>query len=196
MTCIVGLEHNGDVYIGGDSAGVRPDLSVVIRADEKVFVRGDMIFGFCGSYRVGQILRYSFNPPPQIVGQDDYAYLCSTWVDSLIECLKSKGCAVIREGELEVTSNGDFLIGFNGSLYEVQDNFQISRVAAPYVSCGCASYYALGAMAMIIDDDIAPEEKITKALEVAEMFSAGVRSPFVIERLDGDEIDFTFTGGE
>jgi hypothetical protein len=36
MTCIVGLVDKGDVYIGGDSAGVA-GLSLSIRADEKVF---------------------------------------------------------------------------------------------------------------------------------------------------------------
>ena len=35
MTCIVGLVHEGVVYIGGDSAGVG-GLSLTVRADEKV----------------------------------------------------------------------------------------------------------------------------------------------------------------
>ena len=35
MTCIVGLVHEGVVYIGGDSAGVG-GMSLTVRADEKV----------------------------------------------------------------------------------------------------------------------------------------------------------------
>ena len=38
MTCIVGLlDANGDIYMGGDSAGVG-GLSLTIRKDPKVFI--------------------------------------------------------------------------------------------------------------------------------------------------------------
>jgi len=64
MTCIVGLVENGKVYIGGDSAGVA-GLDITTRKDEKVFQKENMIFGFTSSFRMGQILRYSFkNPRP------------------------------------------------------------------------------------------------------------------------------------
>ena len=49
MTCIVGLVHEGVVYIGGDSAGVG-GMSLTVRADEKVFQNGNvtsMIFYLC-----------------------------------------------------------------------------------------------------------------------------------------------------
>ena len=62
MTCIVGLEHKGKVYIGGDSAGVA-GYSLSVRADQKVFINGNFIFGFTSSFRMGQILRFGFNPP-------------------------------------------------------------------------------------------------------------------------------------
>ena len=44
MTCIVGLVHEGVVYIGGDSAGVA-GLSLTVRADEKVFRNSDFFDG-------------------------------------------------------------------------------------------------------------------------------------------------------
>ena len=52
MTCIVGLVENGKVYIGGDSAGVA-GLDVRMRSDEKVFTKGNMIFGYTSSFRMG-----------------------------------------------------------------------------------------------------------------------------------------------
>jgi ATP-dependent protease HslVU (ClpYQ) peptidase subunit len=62
MTCIVGVNHNGNIYIGGDSAGVA-GLQLQIRSDEKVFLTGDFIMGFTTSFRMGQLLRYAFSPP-------------------------------------------------------------------------------------------------------------------------------------
>ena len=47
MTCIIGLVENSKVYIGGDSAGVA-GYGLSVRADEKVFKKGDFIFGFWG----------------------------------------------------------------------------------------------------------------------------------------------------
>ena len=61
MTCIVGLVHEGVVYIGGDSAGVA-GLSLVVRADE-MFRNGDFLMGFTTSFRMGQLLRYKLYPP-------------------------------------------------------------------------------------------------------------------------------------
>jgi hypothetical protein len=44
MTCIVGYESDGKVYIGGDSAGVR-GLDVTVREDSKVFKKEGLGYG-------------------------------------------------------------------------------------------------------------------------------------------------------
>jgi len=191
-TCIVGIEHEGDVWIGGDSAGVDGNLGIRVRYDEKVFLKGDMVFGICGSIRLIQLLRHSFIPPQQAIGQDDSEYLCGPWIAGLTKCLKDNGCAKIENNEIEMS--GEFLMGFNSCLYHVYADFQVGNIAMAYDACGCGGDYALGVMASTIDDvSTLPGEKITKALEVAEMFSAGVKGPFVIECLNEDNTEFTFT---
>ena len=179
-TCIVGLESDGNVYIGGDSAGVA-GYARSVRVDEKVFIKGRMIFGFTSSFRMGQILRYSFNPPAQTITQGDYEYLCGSWVDALVTCLKDKGYAKVNNNEV---SGGTFLLGFNGALYRVEGDFQVGRRVEPYDACGCADQLALGALAVLEGKHIGPEEKVRRALEIAERFSAGVKGPFVIEKLE------------
>lgn len=191
MTCIVGFKREGDVFIGGDSAATDGNLGIRVRADEKVFRKDDMIFGVTGSVRLMQLLRYSFIPPNQAVGQDDFGYLCSSWIGGLSKCLQDNGCSKIENNAVEMP--GEFLLGFNSNLYHVYADMQVAVNSLPYDACGCASDYALGVMAAVNDGDMEPEEKITKALEVAEAFSAGVRGPFIIERLSEDEIDFTFS---
>ena len=43
MTCIVGVQEHGNVYLGGDSAGVS-DHNLRIRKDSKVFSVGSILF--------------------------------------------------------------------------------------------------------------------------------------------------------
>jgi hypothetical protein len=57
VTCIVGFTDGNEVSIGGDSAGVG-GWDLTVRADEKVFVLGEFVFGCTTSFRMGQLLRY------------------------------------------------------------------------------------------------------------------------------------------
>lgn len=85
MTVIVGLVNKGDVYIGGDSAGVA-GLDITIRADEKVFTNGPFLMGFTTSFRMGQLLRYKFDPPKQTVNTDDMKYMVTDFIDATRKC--------------------------------------------------------------------------------------------------------------
>ena len=71
MTCIVAWLEDEKICIGGDSAGVAV-YNMQIRADEKVFKNGEMVFGFTSSFRMGQLLRFSLILPPKKENQDDY----------------------------------------------------------------------------------------------------------------------------
>ncbi len=176
MTCIVGLVENGKVYIGGDSAGVA-GLDIVTRTDEKVFKKGNMIFGFTSSFRMGQLLRYSFKIPDHDPRIDDCEYLCSIFIDELMKCFKEKGYAKINNNEV---AGGFFLLGYNGNLYKIESDFQVGMAIDKFDACGCGESFALGALKANQKNKITPKERIIKALEVAEYFSAGVRSPFNI----------------
>ncbi len=58
MTCIVGVTDGTEVVLGGDSAGVSIETrQLEVRANRKVFRRQDYVFGYSGSFRMGQILR-------------------------------------------------------------------------------------------------------------------------------------------
>ena len=67
MTCIVGLVHADGVTIGADSAGCDGAWGIVTRADTKLFHNGPFLFGFTSSFRMGQLLRYAFKPPPSSI---------------------------------------------------------------------------------------------------------------------------------
>src|SRR5574337_644834 len=120
MTCIVGLVDKGNVYIGGDSAGVA-GLSISIRNDEKVFTNGPFIMGFTTSFRMGQLLRYKFNPPKQTVNMDDMKYMVTDFIDAVRKCFAENGYGKIPQGDNN--EGGTFLVGYNGKLYAIHDDF-------------------------------------------------------------------------
>jgi hypothetical protein len=174
MTCIVGLEHDGKVYLAGDSAGVA-GLSIHTRQDEKVFTNGDMVMGFTSSFRMGQLLRYEFEPPDHSPKKNDMAYLVGPFVDKVRECFKTNGFMHTTERGEEY--GGTFLLGYRGGLYVVDEDFQIGRTHDGYGAVGCGWDIALGSL-YTSRPDPDPVRRLNLALEAASHFSAGVRAPF------------------
>lgn len=176
MTCIVAYKQNKKIYMGGDSAGVA-GYNLYIRADEKVFQKGNMIFGFTSSFRMGQIIRYSLKIPDHDPRIDDYEYLCTVFIDSLRKCYKNKGYKSTKDG---VESGGIFLLGYRENIYKIESDFQVGKTVDPFIACGCGEDFALGAMEILEHINTSNEDKILNALKTAEKFSAGVRGPFNI----------------
>ncbi len=183
MTCIVGLVDKKTIYMGGDSAGVA-GYDIQKRKDSKVFNNGEFLIGFTSSFRMGQLLRYSFVPPQPKEGQDTFEYMVTDFIDGVRNCLKKGGYARIENNE---DSGGTFLVGYKGRLFEIQSDFQVAETIQPYVAVGCGDAYALGSF--YSTEEMPAQDRVQKALETAEMFSAGVCSPFNILQLPkaGDE---------
>lgn len=175
MTCIAGIARNDKVWIGGDSAGIA-GWRMTVRADEKVFVSGEFAYGFTSSFRMGDLLRFSFSPPEQTSHQtDDRGYLATTWTDALRECLGTGGLKKIESG---VEKGGQFLLGYKGRLYSVDWDFQIALAVADYDAVGAGCETALGALYAMRDSKLTPEVQIKAALAAAEEHNASVRAPF------------------
>lgn len=176
MTCIIGFTTGNEVYIGGDSAGTQ-DTDIRIRADEKVFKRDGMVFGFTSSYRMGQILRYSFQVPDHDPRKSDFEYLCTDFIDALMKCYKEKNFARLEDNVME---GGVFLLGYNGKLYQVEADFQVGEVVDSFDAVGCGSEYALGVLKATFDENISAEEYIENALYISAYFSGAVCEPFTV----------------
>lgn len=175
MTCIVGLEFNGKVYIGGDSAGVA-GYDITVRSDEKVFENGDFLMGFTDSFRMGQILRYSFEPPDHDPRMGDMKYIVTTFMDEIRNVYRDKG---FLQKENEAEAGGTFLLAYNGKLYCIDSDFQVGKSADSYMAIGCGDAYALGSMYSTknLKD---PEKRIALALDAAAHHNSGVRGPYTI----------------
>lgn len=177
MTCIVGLVHEGRVFIGGDSAGIA-GYDLHLRADRKVFRNGDFVFGFTSSFRMGQLLKHALQPPKRHPDTPVEKFMVVDFVDAARACLKAGGFATARDGG-EI--GGAFLVGYAGRLFRVESDYQVAEVLTAFDAVGCGQSYAIGALFATAVTD--PEERVRQALTCAEAFSAGVRGPFHIESL-------------
>lgn len=161
MTAIVGLVHNGIVHLGGDSAGVSG-------------------YSFTTSFRMGQLLRWSFEAPEQ---KDDLERFMSTvFIDTVRETLKTGGWL---KKDSERDEGGTFLVGVAGRLFRVESDFQVGEAADGFDATGCGFDIALGALHATARTRIGPQRRLRLALEAAERFSAGVRGPFAYADTSG-----------
>jgi ATP-dependent protease HslVU (ClpYQ) peptidase subunit len=167
------------VWIGGDSAGVAGDF-INARADRKVFCISPFIFGFSGSYRMGQILRYHFQPPVPKPDIDLEHFMVVDFIEAFRVVLKKYGW---QKADDEGDACSAFLVGIYGQLYKVEGNFQIGKSLKPYNSVGAGQEIATGALYAIYQSSITVEEKLTIALNAAQEFCASVREPFHIESI-------------
>lgn len=177
MTVIAGVVDAGRVLLGGDSAGVA-GYAMTVRSDQKVFVNGAYVFGFCGSFRIGQLLNHAFvppAPPPDPAALD--RFMATTWIDAARNCLQEGGAAFNASG---VEYGGTFLVGVHGRLLEVDCDYQVGEPADGYAAVGCGGDIARGALHATIGVQMTAENRIATALMAAERHSAGVRGPFTM----------------
>lgn len=193
MTCIVGLVHDGEVFIGGDSAGVA-DWNLTIRTDQKVFSNGPFIFGFTTSYRMGQLLRYSLEIPghPALAsGKNLEAYMVKNFVDAVRECLQKGGFA---EKDKEAEKGGEFLVGVRGRLFTIHDDYQVGEPKQGFYAMGTGAQVAMGSLWTTAELNrvdsrplqIPPTHRVMLALNAAEQLNIGVRGPHTVIHLASD----------
>lgn len=172
MTCIVGLEHDGTVTIGGDAAAVE-DSRLTRYVEPKVFFVGQYLIGYCDSFRMGQLLQYRLKVPKQIV-DDDMAHMCTVFIDSVRKAFHQGGYAKATDGE---ESGGVFLVGYRGALYCIDEDYHVGRSMLGYEAIGCGDHLALGSLASTAGD---PQARVHMALHAAALHSTSVCEPFTV----------------
>lgn len=180
MTCIIGLEEEGRIYIGGDSASVK-GWEVRKLAYPKVFVNGPFIIGYTTSFRMGQLLQYKLKldePKNRNAGDDGYKFIATKFIDAVRKCLREGGFTKVENNTEE---GGSFLVGYRKNIYEIASDFQVNRLSDGLYAIGSGASYALGAMKA--QGNLDPSHRITKSLEISAYFTGSVLPPFTV--LDG-----------
>lgn len=175
MTCIVGVAAKGKVWMGADSAGVAATWELHTRPDQKMFQRGPMLVGFAGSFRVGQLMQYTFVMPPHPAGASEMEYLIGHFVPAFRACCRDGG-VVMTPGDDHMPTG--FLLGYRGRLYTLEENFQVGKSAFNHEAIGGGASQALGSLWTSRGYD--PRSRVRLALESAVTYNASVKKPFKI----------------
>jgi ATP-dependent protease HslVU (ClpYQ) peptidase subunit len=176
MTCVVGIAINNKVYLAGDSAGTA-GLEVEVRATKKVFYNKEFLMGYCGSFRIGQVLQYIFKPPKltQAKKKDLMRFMVHDFVSAMRMCIHSE----LKDSEEDIiNNNGPYLVGVCGRLFEVQEDFQVSELLDGCHAIGAGGAYALGSLHSTKGQDT--EKRLNMALDAAVHYNASVRKPYHI----------------
>jgi len=177
MTCIVGILDKGSnrVIIGGDSAS-SAGYNMTIRRDAKVFKNGEFVIGGTTSFRMIQLLRFSFKPP-EIKVNDIYEYMCTDFIDAVRACFKNGG--FMRKDSDNLEMGGMFLVARKDRLFKVDNDFQVAESMNGTDAVGCGADFALGALFLLSEQNISVHDKVLKSLEAAEFLASGVKRPFL-----------------
>jgi hypothetical protein len=181
MTCIVGLVYNDELtFMGADAALSLPGgTTQTILAEPKIFTigNGDFLVGITGEWRLGQIMQYSFTPPPHNErAMSATEYMVTTFVDAMRRTVEKGGSSISVQGHERV--GGSLLIAYRGRLFVVSRIFDIVEADAPFHAVGSGAQAALGALYATQGRD--PSERIMNALDAAEYINTTVRRPFRI----------------
>lgn len=183
MTAIVAKIHEGYVWMGADHLGSDGFVKTEFIENSKVFKNGDFLIGYTTSFRMGQILQYSWKPPYRVEGISDDQYFYKAVLDSIRNCFKDNdyGDKVGVDWQ-----SGNFLVGWKGRLFEVENAHALEHKQIAAVGSGC--YHAIGAMKALLkvkkyEDD--PQAFLECALEVAtgSVVSVGKQYSFIHEDL-------------
>jgi len=180
MTCVIGLIHGSRIYMGSDSAAVGNRF---IRTTNlpKIFRNGPFLIGYCGSFRMGQVLEHSLRIPRQKEDQSDIAFMINVFIENVRNCLKEKGVASIEQRK---ETGGHFMVGYKGRLYSINSDFHVGDMLDGFDCIGSGAPIALGAMKAL--EKTRPKQRIEKSLEVAAYYSADVTGPFHVMSIRAD----------
>lgn len=194
MTCILGMEHQNKVYIGGDSARMS-GWERNILSSHKVFRLNDFLIGYSGAVRMQNIMHHCVTiDRRQADDECEEQFVVTGLVEAVRKAMKDNGYITGEQGR-DTTGNNAFLAGYRGKLYWIGSDFDVSHFTGGIAAVGTGADYALGALRMQLKmreqliargrkvDPLNPETMIWQALEIATEYCASVAPPFYVECL-------------
>jgi hypothetical protein len=186
MTAVVALIHENKVLLGGDAAASDDKSGLIFsRTDPKVFRVGQFGIAFVDSFRMGQILQYSWIPPvykPSAGYKNLDKFMRTKFVESIKEVFKENGYGNQVPGSSEDGDEGGvFIIAVQGAgrIFTMDSDFHIGEADLQYMAEGAGQEIALGSLFSTTSIKT-PRKRVRMALEASAKFNMSVRPPFTI----------------
>ncbi len=185
MTCIVALSVGTKVYLGGDAAASDEKSGLVLQVtDPKVFKVGQFGIGFVESFRMGQILQYSWTPPiykPTAGFKNLDKFMRTKFVESIKEVYQEHGFGRFGNNTEDGDEGGIIIIAVQntGRIFTMDVDYHVSELNTDYYAEGSGQQVALGSLASTTNIKT-PRKRVRMALEAASKFIMSVIGPFTI----------------
>jgi len=174
MSCVIGLLHEGSVYIASDGIATTDDGEKRPIIATKIFKNKDYLIGFTGSVRTGQLVGPKFLDPPSSIYD---------LPDAIREILSEKGSLVISNETQQHLNACNFLIAHKNRLFEMLMDFQMNEVMGDFSAIGSGSPYAQGALHATTKWNSA-EKRLKAALNAACEYDMSCGLPYTIEKME------------
>lgn len=172
MTCIVAIGDGSSVYMGGDSASADDSGNFVSsRKEPKIFIKGDYIIGYAGSFRFGKVVQHLFMPPKPDASNLD-KFLNTAFVDALREV-----CETSKVDPSSEDDSSEMLVGVRGRVFEFCNDWHLGEDINNFNAIGSGANFAMGSLYSTrrLKSNNA---RIKLALESSETFCQTVKGPF------------------
>lgn len=194
MTCIVGKAVDGRIYMGADSCAAG-DWFYYPCDRPKIFKKEHLLIGFTSTYRWGDILEHELEVPRFISGRQlAMTYLVKELVPAIRRAMDKSGHLHKEDG---VEDGGTALIGCDGQVFIIQDDFSILPGPEYGIACGCGQEVAMAALKamMLCGTTVDPEMQIYYALRTAGEMTNGVCGPYhMIKMAKNNKVYYTKKG--
>lgn len=181
MTCIVGLVHEGEVWMGGDRC-VTWGSSGRQAADTqpKIARIGNMLIGAAGESNASDLVFWT-ESLSTFDGGDAKKYLLRQVVPWLRSVAEDKGRMEVRDGRKILP--WCLLFGIGGRLFDCDDGGDVCEPTPGYWSLGLGGHTAVGSLHTTARTRLAPRRRLYLALKAASDLTDSVGPPFDIVRL-------------
>lgn len=179
MTTIVGLVHDGKVYMGGDSQTTRHWTQGILRHSKVFYLpKAGLLVGCTGLSRYVDIVKYHADVELTTQRHDILEKLVTVFVPSVREALKTHAASMTENGQ-EHADESCMLIGYQHRLFVLDSKFSVTEYERGFDAIGSGGDIALGAMA-VLSSRMNPEARIKRALQATADCGLYVRPPFAI----------------
>ncbi|MFA5376515.1 MAG: hypothetical protein WC455_12285 [Dehalococcoidia bacterium] len=177
---------NDVVYLAGDSAMIDDTYALDVVPSPKVFAVGDLMFGWCGSFRMANILQYGIKYPKRRSGEPADRYIKMKLTSAIRKAMLDGG---VVDSNSESALPGDMLVGYEKRLYKIQQDFSAVESTRGFITVGAGCQFALGAVALDwpIKDNV--QSRIKTIMGIVSGLCSAVVAPYHIIRSDSKEIE-------
>ena len=173
MTTIIGVEYANRCVVLGDSRVVG-DSKIYSHPDMvKVITNGNYLVGVAGDVRALQVVLHTWKPPAFLAKDrtNIFQFMVNKVAPSLKQLLTDAGLLDSKSPDKDFEIN--IIVGLNGSLFEIDSDFAVSRSDSGYYGLGTGGDYALGALYA----GATPEQ----AASIAALNDSKTAEPFITE---------------